>query len=70
MISRLVLSKRPDQKEVRVLLAQDVHSLLRKLAGVQEKSLNKLLNEAVERYLEDEDIKELIDRHRLESSEE
>ncbi len=58
--------KRADQKEVRVLLAQEVHSLLRKLAGVQEKSLNRILNEAVDRYLEDEDILALIQRHRLE----
>lgn len=59
-------AKRPDQKEVRLLIPQELHSLLKKLAGVQEKSLNRVMNEALERFVEDDDIRKLIDRHKLE----
>lgn len=63
-------AKRPDQKEVRVLLPQEVYSLLRRIAGVREASLNKLMNEAVEAWLSAENQQETIERHRLEESEE
>ena len=59
-------AKRPDQREVRLLISKKLHSLLKKLAGVQEKSLNRVMNEALERFVEDADIREIIDRHQLE----
>ncbi len=61
--------KRPDQKEVRVILPQEVYSLLRRIAGVRETSLNKLMNEAVENWLAAEAQQETIDRHRLDETE-
>jgi predicted transcriptional regulator len=62
--------KRPDQKEVRVILSQEVYSLLRRIAGVRETSLNKLMNEAVEDWLAAENQQETIDRHRLDEIDE
>jgi predicted transcriptional regulator len=63
-------AKRLDQKEVRVILPQEVYSLLRRIAGVRETSLNKLMNEAVEDWLAAETQQETIDRHRLDEIEE
>ncbi len=62
--------KRADQKEVRVILPQEVYSLLRRIAGVRETSLNKLMNEAVENWLAAENQQETIDRHRLDEIDE
>jgi hypothetical protein len=62
--------KRPDQKEVRVILPQGVYSLLRRIAGVRETSLNKLMNEAVEDWLAAENQQDTIDRHRLDEIDE
>lgn len=58
--------RKADQKEIRVTVTQDVYSLLKRLAGVKETSMNKLMNLAVDRLLEDEDIQELIQRYNLE----
>lgn len=55
-----------DQKEVRLTVSQEVYSLLKRLAGVKEVSMNKLLNLAIDRLLEDDDIQELINRYNLE----
>ena len=55
-----------DKQEMRVIIDKDTYRLLKKLAGVRELSMSKLAQEAFDRYLEDEDTKELIDRHRLE----
>lgn len=55
-----------DQREVRLTVSQDVYSLLKRLAGVKEVSMNKLLNLAIDRLLEDDDIQELINRYNLE----
>ena len=66
----VMAAKRPDQKEVRVILPQEVYSLLRRIAGVRETSFNKLMNEAVEDWLTAEDQQDTIDRHRLDEIEE
>jgi hypothetical protein len=58
--------RKADQKEVRLTVPQDVYSLLKRLSGVKEISMNKLLNLAVDRLLEDDDIQELISRYNLE----
>lgn len=63
-------AKRPDQKEVRVILPQEAYSLLRRIAGVRETSLNKLMNEAVEDWLAAENQQDTIDRHRLDEIDE
>jgi hypothetical protein len=55
-----------DKQEMRVIIDKDTYRLLKKLAGVRELSMSRLAQEAFDRYLEDEDTKELIDRHRLE----
>lgn len=53
-----------------MILPQEVYSLLRRIAGVRETSLNKLMNEAVENWLAAENQQETIDRHRLDEIDE
>jgi hypothetical protein len=65
-IDRRMNPRKADQKEVRLTVSQDVYSLLKRLSGVKEISMNKLLNLAIDRLLEDDDIQELINRYNLE----
>ena len=65
-IDRRMSPRKADQKEIRLTVSQEVYSLLKRLAGVKETSMNKLLNLAVDRFLEDDDIQELIERYNLE----
>jgi predicted transcriptional regulator len=59
-----------DKQEMRVIIDKETYRLLKKLAGVRELSMSRMAEEAFDRYLEDEDIKELIDRHKLDLTEE
>jgi hypothetical protein len=58
--------RKADQKEIRITVSQEVYSLLKRLAGVKESSMNKVVVAAIDRFLEDDDTKELIERHNLE----
>jgi predicted transcriptional regulator len=55
-----------DKQEIRVTIDKDTYRLLKKLAGVMESSMNGLMNDALARFLESDDIQEIIDRHKLE----
>jgi predicted transcriptional regulator len=55
-----------DKQEIRVTIDKDTYRLLKKLAGVMESSMNGLMNDALDRFLESDDIQEVIDRHKLE----
>jgi uncharacterized protein (DUF1778 family) len=58
--------RKTDQKEIRITVSQEVYSLLKRIAGIKESSMNKVVVTAVERFLEDNDTKELIEHHKLE----
>ncbi|MFM7427737.1 MAG: hypothetical protein ACKO7W_22510 [Elainella sp.] len=58
--------RKADQKEIRITVSQEVYSLLKRIAGIKESSMNKVVVSAVERFLEDDDTKELIERYNLE----
>ncbi|PSB17869.1 hypothetical protein C7B76_09010 [filamentous cyanobacterium CCP2] len=62
-------ARRADQKQIRITVNGDVYSLLKRIAGLKESSMNKVIGESIDRYLESEDIREMIDRHRLEDEE-
>ena len=51
---------------LKITVSEDVYSLLKRLAGVKETSMNKVVGEAIDLYLESEHARELIDRHNLE----
>jgi predicted transcriptional regulator len=57
---------RPGKKEVRVILDEETVRLLKKLAGVTERSMSSLVQESVDQYLESDSARELIERYNLE----
>jgi Ribbon-helix-helix protein, copG family len=57
---------RPGKKEVRVILDEETVRLLKKLAGVTERSMSSLVQESVDQYLESDNTRELIQRYNLE----
>ena len=63
-------AKRSDQKAIRVYVEADVYSLLKRLSGVREQSLNQLMNGMIEDWLAAEAQQEAIERHRLEDGDE
>ena len=58
--------KRDDQQQLRSTVNKDVYAVLKRLAGVRGVTLSQVLSEAIDRYLESEDIKEEIQYHKLE----
>jgi hypothetical protein len=65
-----VAAKRSDQKAIRVYVEADIYSLLKRLSGVREQSLNQLMNGMIEDWLAAEAQQDTIERHRLEPGEE
>ena len=51
--------------QVRIYVSEDVDKLLKIIAAVKEMSVNALMNEAIEDYLNKADIQQIIDKHRL-----
>jgi hypothetical protein len=60
--------KRDDQQQVRTVISKDTYQLLKALAGLKGVSLNAVLSEAIDYWLESDGIKEMIERHNLENS--
>jgi hypothetical protein len=65
-----VAAKRPEQRAIRVYVEADIYSLLKRLSGVREQSLNQLMNGMIEDWLAAEQQQETIERHRLDESDE
>ncbi|QYO63622.1 hypothetical protein [Leptolyngbya sp. 7M] len=51
--------------QVRIYVSEDVDKLLKIIAAVKEISVNALMNEAIEDYLNKPEIQQIIDKHRL-----
>jgi hypothetical protein len=60
--------KRDDQQQFRSTVDKDVYSVLKRLAGVRGVTLSQVVSEAIDRYLESEDIKQEIQYHKLDDS--
>ncbi|GAB4367000.1 MAG: hypothetical protein Kow00121_04910 [Elainellaceae cyanobacterium] len=58
--------KRDDQQQVRTVISKDTYQLLKALAGLKGVSLNAVLNEAIDYWLESDATREMIQRHNLE----
>lgn len=61
---------KPDKTQIRASIDKSVYDLLKGLAGIKKMSLSEIVAQALDRYLEDEDNKELIQYHRLEGRQE
>jgi len=58
------------KQDIRVSMDKDTYRLVKRLAGVSETSMNSMINQAIERFLESDDIQSVIKRHRLEEDDE
>jgi len=58
------------KQDIRVSMDKDTYRLVKRLAGVSETSMNSMINQAIERFLEGDDIQAVIKRHRLEEDDE
>lgn len=47
---------------------KDAYSILKRLAGVRGVTLSQVVSEAIDRYLESEDIRQEIQYHKLDES--
>lgn len=59
------MAKRKDQKEFRVYLAADAYRLLQSIAAIRDSSVNALVNDAIEQWLDSDEQQKTIDKHRL-----
>jgi hypothetical protein len=59
------MSARKKKPEVRVYLESDVDRLIKTIAALRDSSINALINEAIELWLNQPEQQETIDRHRL-----
>jgi len=59
-------ARRADQKQLKITVSEDVYRLLKRLAGVKEASMNRVVGEAIDLYLESDQARELIERYNLE----
>jgi predicted HicB family RNase H-like nuclease len=64
------MSPRKKKPEVRVYLEEDVDRLIKTLAAMRDSSINALINEAIELWLNQPEQQETIDRHRLDEIDE
>jgi hypothetical protein len=62
------MPKRDDQQQLRSTVEKDVYNVLKRLAGVRGITLSQVVSEAIDRYLESEDIQEEIQYHRIDDS--
>ncbi len=59
------MTAKPCKDEIRVNAQPEITRLLKTIAGIKDTSLNALVNQAIERFIEDEDTQELIKRFNL-----
>ena len=55
--------------DIKISMDIELCKLIKKVAGVSDTSMNALINRAVERYVETDEIRAVIDRYRLEDEE-
>jgi hypothetical protein len=56
---------KPTKPEVRVYLSEETDRLLKALAGIKDSSVNAIVNEAIDRWLEESEQQEMIEKFNL-----
>jgi predicted HicB family RNase H-like nuclease len=64
------MNAKKKKPEIRVYLESDVDRLIKTIAALRDTSINALVNEAIELWLEQPEQQETIDRHRLDEIDE
>ncbi|WP_416673733.1 hypothetical protein [Egbenema bharatensis] len=56
---------KPAKPQIRVYITEEKDRLLKAMAGIKDSSVNAIVNEAIDRWLEEAEQKEVIEKFNL-----
>ncbi|GAB4376665.1 MAG: hypothetical protein Kow00121_24150 [Elainellaceae cyanobacterium] len=56
---------KPAKPQIRVYITEEKDRLLKAMAGIKDSSVNAIVNEALDRWLEESEQKEIIEKFNL-----
>ena len=56
---------KPAKPQIRVYITEEKDRLLKAMAGIKDSSVNAIVNEAIDRWLEESEQKEMIEKFNL-----
>ncbi|PSB67597.1 hypothetical protein C7B61_05345 [filamentous cyanobacterium CCP1] len=56
---------KPAKPQIRVYITEEKDRLLKAMAGIKDSSVNAIVNEAIDRWLEESEQKEIIEKFNL-----
>lgn len=56
---------KPAKPQIRVYITEEKDRLLKAIAGIKDSSVNAIVNEAIDRWLDDAEQKEIIEKFNL-----
>ena len=56
---------KPAKPQIRVYITEEKDRLLKAIAGIKDSSVNAIVNEAIDRWLEESEQKEVIEKFNL-----
>jgi hypothetical protein len=56
---------KPAKPQIRVYITEETDRLLKAIAGIKDSSVNAIVNEAIDRWLEESEQQEMIEKFNL-----
>jgi hypothetical protein len=56
---------KPAKPQIRVYITEEKDRLLKAIAGIKDSSVNAIVNEAIDRWLDDAEQKEIVEKFNL-----
>ncbi|MBD2034548.1 hypothetical protein H6F76_05810 [Leptolyngbya sp. FACHB-321] len=56
---------KPAKPQIRVYITEETDRLLKAIAGIKDSSVNAIVNEAIDRWLEEAEQKEIVEKFNL-----
>ncbi len=56
---------KPAKPQIRVYITEEKDRLLKAIAGIKDASVNAIVNEAIDRWLDDAEQKEIVEKFNL-----
>jgi predicted RNA binding protein with dsRBD fold (UPF0201 family) len=56
---------KPVKPQIRVYITEDKDRLLKAIAGIKDSSVNAIVNEAIDRWLDESEQKEIVEKFNL-----
>jgi len=61
---------KPAKPQIRVYITEETDRLLKAIAGIKDSSVNAIVNEAIDRWLEETEQKEIVKKFNLDQLDE